>query len=129
MAAGHADPAPGGVGQIGPERRVGCAAPAHLDSTAEVAGLVQHRQYRSETSCYDQWRIRVRRHRDGRAVVYGVYEAGEFSSSGYAGPGYAGELLDAEGNVAAAIRRVGRALRVPERTITDCVARLPVERV
>lgn len=79
--------------------------------------------------CCDRWFIRVRRHRDGRVIVYGIYAVGEFSGSGYAGPGKAGQLLAAGDDVVAAVRRVVRTLGLPTRTITDCVARLPVERI
>lgn len=88
-----------------------------------------HDGHPASCGCYDRWSIRVRRHRDGRVIVYGIYAVGEFSGSGYAGPGKAGQLLAAGDDVVAAIRRVVRILGLPTRTITECTARLPVERV
>ncbi len=54
---------------------------------------------------------------------------GSSRGPGMPGPGKAGQLLAAGDDVVAAIRRVVRTLGLPTRTVTDCVARLPVERV
>lgn len=73
----------------------------------------------------DKYRLTVRQHKDGRAVVYGVLDAASAwtGSEDYRG----GELLAPGADVAAAIRRVGESCRLPDSVIHECVANLPAE--
>ena len=81
------------------------------------------------------WRLAVRQHSDGRAIVYGVYTY----SSQYQGERYhdvrGGELVPAYGDIVAAIQRVGEWMqstspkdgeRFAEVT-RECLANLPAE--
>lgn len=68
------------------------------------------------------WRLVVRQHADGRAIVYWAYETrwqGEHDRRG-------GELLTAGADLGDAIRRVGETLG-NEDVIQDCLADLPAE--
>ncbi len=75
----------------------------------------------------DEYSVRVRQHADGRAIVYGTYSEGWFST--HKGRGAAGELLGAGDDLPSAIARVGETLGVPEQTIADCIADLPAETI
>ncbi len=69
------------------------------------------------------WRLTVRQHADGRAIVYGVCTSqweGEHERRG-------GEILDAGADLAAAIVRVGADTQMPENIVRDCIANLPAE--
>lgn len=68
--------------------------------------------------------LRVRRHADGRAIVYGAYSTqwgGERDRRG-------GELLDKDADVAAAINRVAESVNAEE-CAADCIADLPPEEI
>jgi hypothetical protein len=71
----------------------------------------------------DRYRLTVRQHADGRAVVYGVLDAATAwtHSEDYRG----GELLGAGADLASAIRRVGEDCGLPGSLIRDCTADLP----
>jgi hypothetical protein len=77
----------------------------------------------------DRYWLRVRRHSDGRVLVYAVLDAA--ISAWGAGAGGVdhreGELLDADeaDDVATAIRRVGERACLPDKVIRDCIADLP----
>ena len=73
-----------------------------------------------------KWQLRVRRHADGRTIVYGTY------STHYQGDRdrRAGSMLTAalfEADIANAIVHVADALGGPERLAQDCIADLPAE--
>lgn len=72
-----------------------------------------------------EWTLRVRRHADGRALVYGVVTVPGWRSdlSDWRG----GELLDSDADVAATIRRVGQDGEIPDHVIRECVADLPAQ--
>jgi hypothetical protein len=71
----------------------------------------------------DRYRLTVRQHTDGRAVVYGVLDAATAWTHSEDHRG--GELLDAGADLAAAIRRVGESCHLPDPLIRDCAADLP----
>lgn len=67
------------------------------------------------------WAIRVRRHADGRVIVYGLDNEARW-----------GELLaakDANDTVADAILRVGVLCKAPSSAIAGCIAGLPAEKI
>lgn len=71
----------------------------------------------------DGYSLRVRQHADGRAIVYGVLDA----STAWTGTEdrAGGELLAADDDVPAAIRRVGEYCELPDAIIRECIADLP----
>lgn len=74
-----------------------------------------------EFQSFRKWRLYVRRHADGRTIVYGVHETawrGEHDRR-------AGELLDASQDVCAAILRVGERVGCDQAVIDACIADLP----
>jgi hypothetical protein len=75
----------------------------------------------------DRYRLTVRQHEDGRAVVYGVLDAAivEWHAPAGGEDHRGGELLDAGADLAAAIRRVGESCHLPDPLIRDCAADLP----
>jgi len=88
---------------------------------------------------YEQarWDLRVRKHEDGRAIVYGVASAPApgWDSHG-ASDWRGGELLDAGNSTQAlvgAIQRVGAALvedgGAPKSIVAECIASLPAEEI
>ncbi len=99
---------------------------AQIDgSDAEVAG-----DDPSVADAYGtSWTIRVRRHADGRAIVYGTHTRAE-GERDHGGLWAAGEIVDAPSDdaaLAAAIERAGQALGVPPAYVQGCIARLPAE--
>ena len=80
-----------------------------------------------ECQANHEWHLTVRRHEDGRCIVYGSEVAG----NGGVYRGYeearAGEIVESGGNVATAVRRVGERARCNEGMITECIAELPAE--
>jgi hypothetical protein len=77
-------------------------------------------QYESQAD--RKWRIKVRQHRDGRAIVYGAAEsqwAGETERR-------AGELLEPGADIPAAIKRVAADSEC-EHLAQACIANLPDE--
>lgn len=68
------------------------------------------------------WRLTVRQHADGRAIVYGVYD----SAWQHERDLRAGQLCDADANLAAAIREVASDCGC-ERIVPACIADLPAE--
>lgn len=75
----------------------------------------------------DKYLLRVRQHADGRTIVYGVLDAATVWTRTKDWRG--GELLVADSNIAAAIRRVGENGGIPDEVIRDCVADLPAEEI
>jgi hypothetical protein len=86
----------------------------------------QQALYRGEV---DQYRLTVRQHADGRALVYGVLDAADVAWSQPAGGESirGGELLMPGDDVPAAIARVAVACNLPGSLARRCVASLPVE--
>ena len=68
----------------------------------------------------DRFWLKVRRHADGRASVYGVRRA-RWGGIDWRG----GVVLAAGEDIATAIRRIGDALDLPDRLIRECIADLP----
>lgn len=77
----------------------------------------------------NEWWVRVRQHADGRSIAYGGYDEGEWAHSEREGPTRAGEIIDDPDDLIAAIERVGETLGLPERTIAECIASLPAEKL
>lgn len=65
--------------------------------------------------------LKVRRHSDGRMIVYGGYDPVYLDERALRG----GELLAASDDVIGAIRRVGLTVQATAECIEDCLARLP----
>jgi len=77
----------------------------------------------------DRYALRVRRHADGRAIVYAIVDAAASAWHEPAG-GHdwrGGELVDAGADLAAVIRRVGESGGIPDHVIREAIADLPAE--
>ena len=83
----------------------------------------RHDQALREGQC-DTYSLRVRQHADGRAIVYGVLDAGAWTG---AEDHRDGELCEAGADLAAALRRVGGKCGLPDSVIRDAIADLPPE--
>lgn len=75
----------------------------------------------------DEYRLTVRQHADGRAIVYGVFAGASAWTGNESRRG--GQLLDAGDDLADAIRRVGEDCNLPDTVIRECVADLPAETI
>lgn len=75
----------------------------------------------------DDYALRVRRHADGRVLVYGLCDGATAWTGTESRRG--GELLDRGDDVIAAIRRVGEDCCLPDGIIRDCIADLPAETI
>ncbi len=75
----------------------------------------------------DRCTIRVRKHADGRRIIYGTYTEGVCTR--HDGLARAGELLAGADGTEAAIARVGSALGAPARLIAECIASLAAEEI
>lgn len=98
---------------------------ANADDDSWTGGdyaLHQQAQSRGEL---DEYRIRVRQHEDGRAIVYAILDG----ASAWTGSKdrREGELLEKGSDLAAAIRRVGSECELPDSVIRACIADLPAE--
>ena len=71
----------------------------------------------------DTYRLRVRRHADGRALVTGYITAGHSHPDGENRRG--GEIVQPGKNVVAAILCVAEDLDIPLRVARECIADLP----
>ena len=67
------------------------------------------------------WKLTVRQHHDGRAIVYGISTTQFQGEKDHRG----GELLDKDSDLAEAIRRVGEDLGFSDNLIDHCIADLP----
>ena len=73
-----------------------------------------------EFQSFRKWKLFVRQHEDGRAIVYGIFD------SNYRGEGRrGGELLGPGEDICAAIQRVGEYLGFQQSLMDDCIADLP----
>ena len=75
-----------------------------------------------------RWWLTVRRHKDGRCIVYARFEV---TREDRAAPDklVGGELLSKGENVAAAVRRVGEECHCTTVMIARCIAGLPAEEI
>lgn len=102
-----------------------CIAEAAGDSwSGRDPSRYQQASHRGEL---DEYTLRVRRHADGRAIVYGVIDAATVWTGTQDWRG--GELLTADMDIAAAIRRVGEDGAIPDKVIRECIAGLPAEEI
>lgn len=67
--------------------------------------------------------LTVRRHADGRALIYGHYSTSWQGEKDIRG----GYVIAKEADIAATIAKVGELIRSPQHVIDECVANLPVE--
>lgn len=77
---------------------------------------------RHECQANRTWQLYVRQHEDGRAIVYGVYSSQHEGARDL----YAGQLVDAGGDIPATIRLVAQACDC-EGIAQECIADLPAE--
>jgi len=75
----------------------------------------------------DKYVLKVRQHKDGRCIVYGVtiaaipewnQPAGGHSSRG-------GEIIEKGQDVVAAIRRIGKHCHIDDSVISECIGNMP----
>lgn len=78
-------------------------------------------QYESQAN--RTWKLFVRQHEDGRAIVYGVYD----TSWGGEDSRRAGALVPADGDIIGAIKSVGEYLDFDRNLVDQCIADLPAE--
>jgi hypothetical protein len=97
------------------------AAEASGDSFGGHLDHLQHRRAR-ERGELEQYRLIVRLHADGRAVVYGILKPREGFS--FTEPRRGGESLDPGADLISAIRRVGEYCELPDRVVSACIATL-----
>ena len=94
-------------------------------------------QYEFQANSISKWALRVRQHDDGRAIVYAVYS---YSSVFQGERNYSvrgGEMVGADSDLPAMIRRVGEWAAAQEHSgddaarwaalIRECIADLPAE--
>jgi hypothetical protein len=73
------------------------------------------------------WHLTVRKHADGRTIVYGSEDEGNGGVPRDYVSAHAGELLEAGADVAGAILRVASGARCPPGMAQACIADLPAE--
>jgi len=80
---------------------------------------------------FDKYRLVVRVHADGRAIVYGKLSAAieEWGQPARGASWGGGEILPAGSDLAAAISRVGGDGGLPDSLIRECIADLPAEEI
>lgn len=69
------------------------------------------------------WTLTVRRHADGRAIVYGIFRSAYQNEPDRRG----GELLPPDQDIATAIYHIADALEFPRPLADECIANLPAE--
>ena len=79
----------------------------------------------------DKYFVHVRQHADGRTLVYGILTSADAAwgapSRGVDWRG--GYLLAKDGDVVAAIKRIGTESGIPAYVIRECIADLPAEEI
>lgn len=75
----------------------------------------------------DIYALRVRRHTDGRAIVHAILDGATAWTGTESRRG--GELLDADADIVAAIRRVGEDCALPDGIVRGCIADLPAQQL
>lgn len=129
------------------KRTITLSGRAPVTISEDAWPVIAHGSYRDHDNQYEfqanrTWKcdIRVRRHEDGRAIVYGVYDYTTAFQGARGFVGKAGALLDASADLGAAINDVGRTLTLAaleaghddfaahiSAAVRDCVADLPAE--
>jgi hypothetical protein len=74
---------------------------------------------------FRHWHLKVRQHKDGRAIVYGVHTSAHQGESDRRG----GEMLDTGANIPDAIQRVAESLEFSPLMAEQCIADLPAVEV
>ena len=87
-----------------------------------VASASEH-DGKVECQANGTWRLNVRRHKDGRAIIYGVHTPSWQSESDRRG----GRIVAADADIPAEIKAVAAYLEFPERLADECIADLPAE--
>jgi hypothetical protein len=72
-----------------------------------------------------KWRLVVRQHADGRAIVYGVHTSNYQNAKDARG----GELLEPGDDIPVAVHRVAESLDFEARLAEECIADLPAEEI
>jgi hypothetical protein len=101
------------------------------DDSDSGIDYARHQQSLSQGEC-DTYSMTVRRHADGRTLVYAVLDAAipEWGAPAHGESRRGGELVPAGGaDVASVIRRVGEDVGIPDGVIRDCIAALPAEKI
>jgi hypothetical protein len=78
-------------------------------------------QYKCQA--HRNWELTVRQHKDGRAIVYGVYDTvfqDEWNLRG-------GQIVNGIDFIVEAIYEVAQQLRFPRRLAEECISSLPAE--
>lgn len=88
----------------------------------------RYQQALAQGQC-DTYRLTVRQHADGRALVYGVLDAAiaAWHQPAHGESWRGGDLVEAGADLARVIRRVGESGGLPESVIRACIADLPAE--
>jgi len=89
-----------------------------------VIAFAEGWQGEHEFQAFRKWWVRVRQHPDGRTIVYGNYKTDYNNETTL----WAGELLQANGDLISAIHRVAEALRHPE-LAQECIQDLPTQKL
>ena len=97
------------------------------DDNCEIRDPARYQQALDQGQA-DEYTLRVRRHEDGRAIVYGTYTESILGSD-HDGLDRAGEIVPAGESIEAAIERVGDTLGVPAQLVADAIADLPAEKL
>ena len=99
-------------------------APVTIDEAVwpVVARAAKDRDHNNQ-ELFRRYYLTVRKHADGRALVYGTYSTSWQGEEGKRG----GYQIDKEADVAATIAEVGELIGAPQSVIDECVADLPAE--
>lgn len=81
----------------------------------------RYRDQVKENDATRKWRLVIRRHADGRMIAYGIFT----TQWGDEHDLRAGELLGAEADPVAALRRIAESIGAPEDVVANTVADLP----
>jgi hypothetical protein len=91
--------------------------------------IASARRHDGQVECQanHRWHLTVRRHADGRTIVYGSEAGGEGGVMRGYEPAFAGELLEAGADIASTILRVAGDARCSRAMADECIADLPAE--
>jgi len=75
------------------------------------------------------WRLTVRQHADGRAIIYGAHATQWVGESGRRGGVYCDSPDTTTQDIVDAIQMVGESLDFSDQLIAECLADMPAEEV